>query len=143
MSTTIDMTLIKNGKLKATDIGEGETLTGVLVGFKENQYGKQNALITVDNQTVELMIAGNLRFLADDVNKGKFSLYKSITITRVEDKDINGYATSQFKLTQEGAPQKAAVSGVSSTTGSTVNPDVKAKLAAIQAKRGGASGANA
>lgn len=140
MTTTIDMTLVKNGKLKATDIGEGETLTGVLVGFKENQYGKQNALITVDNQTVELMIAGNLRFLADDVNKGKFSLYKSITITRVEDKDINGYATSQFKVIQEGA---ASTAPRAAAAPSTVNPDVKAKLAAIQAKRGTANGSNA
>lgn len=141
MNTTIDMTLIKNGKLKATDIEVGETLSGVLVGFKENQYGKQNILLTVDNQTVELMVAGNLRFIADDVNKGKFSLYKPVSITRVEDKDINGYATSQFRTTQEG--QAAAAPKAVTTAPAAGTSSVQAKLAAIQAKRGGASGTNA
>lgn len=138
---------IKNGKLKATEIEQGDSITGVLVGFKENQYGKHNILMTVDNQTVEIMVAGNLRFVKDDLDKGKLKLYQPTTITRVEDKDINGYSTSQFKTTQEGQTLKthAVISQSPAVpTGELGNAAVKAKLAAIQAKRtaGTASGSN-
>lgn len=140
MSTTIDMTLVKNGKLKATEIEVGESISGVLVGFKENQYGKQNIMLSLEGgQTVEVMVAGNLRFVADDVNKNKLALYKTVTITRVEDKDINGYATSQFRTTQEGQGSAAKAAPAAAP----VNPDVKAKLAAIQAKRGTGNASNA
>lgn len=125
-------TAIKNGKLKATDIEVGDSVTGVLTDFVENKYGKLNIVLDVNGKPVEVFVAGNLRFLADDVANGKKALGLTTTITRVDDKEINGYKTSQFQITQ-GAASAAA------STAAAPASSLKDRIAQMKNK---ASGAN-
>lgn len=131
MTTKLTYTkAIKNGKLKATDMGVGESVTGVLLGFKTNQYGTANPIIEVQGREVEIFAAGNLKFLEGDVAKGQKQIGEFTVITRQESVDIKGRTTSRFSVTQgqtgATAPQTAAAT----------NSSVKDKLQAIRANAG-------
>jgi hypothetical protein len=123
---------IRNGKLKATEIQVGESVSGTLVDFKENNYGNMNILLDVNGSNVEILVAGNLKFLAEDVTKGKKELGAFTTITRVDDvKTKSGYTSSKF-LVEQG---EASATTTTETTSTAAKPSVKDQLAAIRAQR--------
>lgn len=128
---------IRGGRLKATEMQLGESVTGTLKGFKENSYGGVNPILDVNGQDVEIFAAGNLKFLEQNVAEGKVALGEYTIITRNADKQAkNGFKVTNFAVIQErNAP-------VVNTTAAPVT-SVQDKLAAIRANRGNTSGANA
>lgn len=129
MSTKLTYTkAIKNGKLRATEMQVGESVTGTLLGFKEGKFGS-NLVLEVNGREVEIMPAGNLKFVEKDVAAGKRTVGAFTTITRLENKDIKGYSTSQFAITQASEAATAAPAAGNNTA------NIKARLAEIQAKR--------
>lgn len=147
MSTLTYTKAIRNGKLKATEMNVGESVAGTLIDFKENQYGTNNVLLLVNGREVEIMVAGNLKFLAQDVADGKKNLDTFTIITRVEDKEYKGRKITQYRVGQK--KETTATTATASTTTATTTaaapvakPSVKQQLDEIRAKRG-ANGTNA
>lgn len=110
--------------VSASKMTIGETLTGSIVDVKEGKYGAIFVLENGAGEQVTLFPSGNLKFLADDLEKGKKQLNTSYTITRVANKNIKGYEVSQF-----------TVNASATTEAAKANNTVADKLAAIRAKR--------
>ncbi len=122
---------IKNGKVKATEIQVGESITGTLLGVRENKFGTQNPLIEVNGTEVEIYAAGNLKFLAEKIDRGQLTVGAFTTITRGEDGTTKkGYSVTQFDVVQDQTNQATSTSNVP-----TSSVSVKDKLQAIRANR--------
>jgi hypothetical protein len=131
MSTRLTYTkAIKNGKLKATEMAIGESVTGTLLGFKPGKYGSV-VVLDVQGREVDLFPAGNLKFLERDVAEGKKAVEAFTTITRVEDKQIKGYNCTQFVITQGDASTAVAATAAPAAP----KADLKARLDAIKNNR--------
>jgi hypothetical protein len=128
---------IRAGRLKATEMQIGESVTGTLVGFKEvsgkakdgRTFNATNIILNVNGKDVEVFPAGNLKFLKESVEKGKNAIGEYTVVTRTDDiQTKNGYTASQFAVTQN------AVTATNASTAATTKPSVKAQLEEIRAK---------
>jgi predicted fused transcriptional regulator/phosphomethylpyrimidine kinase len=123
---------IRGGKLRATEMEVGASVTGVLLGFKQSQYG-DNILMNVNGKEVEIYAAGNLKFLPKDVAAGKRMLNTFTVVTRQPNKDIKGRSTSQFSIVQDDSAETSAASVVA-VAAETQTTSLKARLKEIQTK---------
>lgn len=131
---------IRGGRLKATEMLEGESVVGTLKDFKPGKYGNI-IVLEVNGKDVEIFPAGNMKFLERDVADGKKSFDLVTTFTRVANKQIKGYNVSQFEISQ--AQGAAATAAPTTTTETAAVPSIQDKLAAIRANRAPANGTNA
>lgn len=116
--------------LKATAIPVGDSVTGVLTDFRENKFGSNDIVLTIDNKEVILNVAGNLKFLAEDVANGKRQLNAVTTITRLEDVTMaNGFKRTAFSINQGAAQANTAAAPKAAASANSI----KEKLAAIRA----------
>ena len=130
---------IKMNRLRATEMQVGESVRGVLKGFKPNNYGKSNLIIEVMGKEVEVFAAGNLNFLEADTQKGKFNLGAMTVITRVDDiQTKNGFTSSHFLITQQGNNDQANRTTTPTAQTAAANaPSTQDKIKAILAKQRG------
>jgi len=108
---------------KTTTVAVGESFSLTLIDVAEGKFGP--ALVgLVNGEEVQLQTSGNLRFMIEDLSKGKRELNKAYTVTRIADIQHKGYPTTQYAIT-DGAAAPAAAPAQS----------VADKLAAIRAKK--------
>lgn len=123
---------IKNGKLKATEVGVGETFSGTLTGFKEGKYGA-TMLLNIAGREVEVFPSGNLKFVEKDVAEGKRNIGDHLTVTRLENgMTAKGFAVSKFDIVTTEAQQ-------TNPTNNVVNSNTTSLKDRINAVRGKAS----
>ena len=121
---------IKKNRLRATEMQVGESVRGVLKGFKPNNYGKSNLIVEVMGKEVEVFAAGNLNFLEADTQKGKYKLGEMTTITRIPDITTKmGFTSSQFQILQTGNDQANRVTTPTAQTTNSTQDKIKAILA--------------
>ena len=126
----------KTKSISSSKMVVGESFVASITDIKDGKYGPVYVL-NKDNETVDLLPSGNLKFLADDLEKGKKTLNTAYVITRVADKTGvlkagpnagKTYTASQFTV----YPAATATANQTTVTGA---PSVSDKLAAIRAKR--------
>jgi len=114
---------IKGGKLKATDMQVGESVTGTLKGFSEGKYGS-NIVLEVQGREVTVFPAGNLKFIEKDVADGKRNIGSFLVITRTDNVTTkNGFTSSQFTISAQDSASKAAPAA---STGASVKEKIQA-----------------
>lgn len=116
--------------LSTAKLRVGETFTGLVENVRESDTypGSYSLTMQIDGQRVFVNTSGNLKYEAKD---GKIQAGDTITVTKTEDTMIKGYPTSRFNVTKglTSAPAKRA--------GSTVNPEIAAKIAEQRARQAG------
>jgi hypothetical protein len=111
---------IKNGKLKATEMEVGASVTGTIKGFKDGKFG-QSILLDVNGRETEVYPAGNLKYAVAD---GKLQTGLFTTITREENGTTkNGYSVSRFNISQG---QQQATQSISTAPKSSVQDQLAA-----------------
>jgi hypothetical protein len=134
---------IKNGKLKATEMQVGESVTGTLKDVVEKsgktkdgrEFTSYSIILEQNGKDIELYSAGNLKYMKNDVEAGKRQLGAFTVITRVDNITTkSGYPSSKFQITQ--GTNQAPVAAQAPAAATTTTVSVKEKLAEIQARRG-------
>lgn len=117
--------------LTTSKMAIGEIVTITVNDVVEGKFGA-NYIATVNGEETEVRPSGNLKFLGEDIAKGKKSLFTAYSVTRIADKQGvsksgQAYTASQFTILPAASTTSAAQAATSS---------VAEKLAAIRAKRG-------
>lgn len=85
---------------KLTDLKEGESLTGYVVGSSESTRipGAWNLLMNIENERISVSVAGNVKYMLKD---GKIAVGPLTRITRQEDTKVKGKVATRFKVEQD------------------------------------------
>lgn len=100
MSNITPTTLIENGKLTSSKMEDGTSVTGDLIGFTPNKYGRTDIQLLVDGEAVTVYPSGNLRFVEVDAKAGtKFKVGDTIQIVKVGKQTLkNGMVANKFTV---------------------------------------------
>ena len=125
--------------ITTSKLAVGESFTGSLVDINQGKFGPVYTF-SIDGKDVTVFPSGNLKFLAEKIDKGEVAINAPLTITRTADiRTKAGFTATQFSIVDAA---NAATAGAGAATAAAASvTSVADKLAAIRAKRT-SSGAN-
>jgi len=115
---------------KLTELNEGESLTGYVLGSNESTRlpGAFNLLMNIEGEVISVSVAGNVKYMIKD---GKITSGLLTRITREEDTKIKGKVATRFKVEQD--PESVLEGFVPQAVGTpTPKASMSEKLAALK-----------
>lgn len=135
MTTATPTTLITKGTLTSAKMEDGTSVTGELVAFPQNKYGKTDIVLLVGDETVTVYPSGNLRFVEADAKVGtKYKVGDTIQITKVGKKQLrNGFSANQFTVVKTTPSLTKQADQI--LAGAKAESTIEEKIAAAKARR--------
>ena len=116
---------------KLTELKEGESLTGYVVGASESTRlpGAFNLLMNIDGERFEVSAAGNVKYMIKD---GKIKAGPLTRITRQADVKTKGKVATRYKVEQDLENVLTGIEVSSSVVTQAPKTSMSDKLAALK-----------